>query len=224
MTGPVVSVLDGDTIEVLHNNRAERIRLNEIDCPEKGQAYGKRAKQAASALVFGKEVTVQTYGKDKYGRTIADVLLPNGTNVNHQLVKDGWCWWYRKYAPGDTVLEGLEKDAREAKKGLWVDPAPIPPWVYRKARRGQSLDLSDMLLLDAGTKDSASSRGPPALEAVEQNPSTSSVYPIIGNRRSRVYHRPDCPNYSQIAPQNRVPFTSAAEAEEAGYRVAGNCP
>jgi micrococcal nuclease len=80
-------------------------------------------------------------------RTLADVLLPDGTHVNHTLVKEGWCWWYRKYAPGDTVLEGLEKEAREAKKGLWVDPAPIPPWVYRKARRGQSLDLSDLVPL-----------------------------------------------------------------------------
>jgi len=88
-SGPVVGILDGDTIEVLHNSRPERIRLNGIDCPEKGQAYGKKAKQAASALVFGKEVTLQTYGKDKYGRTIADVLLLDGTNVNHELVKDG---------------------------------------------------------------------------------------------------------------------------------------
>ncbi len=54
-SGPVVSVLDGDTIEVLHNTHPERIRLNGIDCPEKGQAFGKRAKQAASPLVFGKE-------------------------------------------------------------------------------------------------------------------------------------------------------------------------
>ena len=90
-SGKVVSVLDGDTIEVLHNQRAERIRLNGIDCPEKGQAYGKRAKQATSALVYGKEVTLQTHGKDKYRRTIADVLLPDGTNVNHELVKEGWC-------------------------------------------------------------------------------------------------------------------------------------
>ncbi len=101
--GPVVRVLNGETIEVLHNNRAERIRLNGIDCPEKGQAYGNRAKQAASELVFGKEVTLQTFGLDKYGRIIADVLLPDGTNINHTLVKDGWCWWYRKYAPGDTT-------------------------------------------------------------------------------------------------------------------------
>ena len=66
---------------------------------------------AASELVLGKDVTLQTHGLDKHGRTIADVLLPDGTNVNHTLVKDGWCWWYRKYAPGDTVLEGLETEA-----------------------------------------------------------------------------------------------------------------
>ena len=136
ITGSVVSVIDGDTIEVLHNDKAERIRLSGIDCPEKGQAYGKRAKQAASDLVFGKEVTVQTYGHDKYKRTIGDVILPDGMNLNQELVKQGWCWWYRKYAPADTVLEGLETEAREAKKGLWVEPNPVPPWSYRKARRG----------------------------------------------------------------------------------------
>ncbi len=226
-SGPVVAVLDGDTIEVLHNQHAERIRLNGIDCPEKGQAYGKRAKQAASELVFGKEVTLQTFGKDKYGRTVADVLLLDGTNVNHALVKDGWCWWYRKYASGDAVLEKLEKEAREAKKGLWIDTAPVPPWVYRKARRGQSLDLSDLVPLDNETENSGSSRGPPQLGGVQPESSpdaTSSPYPIIGNRRSHIYHRADCPNYSQVAPHNRVEFNSAADAEGAGYRRAGNCP
>ncbi len=91
-------------------------------------------KKAASALVFGNEVRLQTYGKDQYGRTLADVLLPNGTNVNHELVKAGWWWWHRKYAPEDTVLEGLEKDARDAKKGSWGDPQPMPPWEWGGAR------------------------------------------------------------------------------------------
>jgi len=131
-TGPVVSVLDGDTIEVLHNQRPERIRLSGIDCPEKGQAFGNNAKHAASALVFGKKVTLQIHGKDKYRRTLGDVFLGDGTHVNHELVKDGWCWWYRKYAPGDTMLEGLEREARGAKRGLWADPYPVPPWEYRK--------------------------------------------------------------------------------------------
>ena len=75
------------------------------------------------------------------------------------LVKEGWCWWYRKYAPGNTVLEGLEKDAREAKKGLWVDPQPVPPWVYRKARQGQSLDLSDLVPLEGEPERSGATRG-----------------------------------------------------------------
>ncbi len=131
-SGPVVSVLDGDTLEVLHNQHPERIRLSGIDCPEKKQAFGQRAKQAASALAFGKDVTIQTHGHDKYRRTIGDVILPNGMNLNHELVKQGWCWWYRKYAPRDTVLEGLENEAREGRKGLWADPQPVPPWEWRK--------------------------------------------------------------------------------------------
>ena len=77
--------------------------------------------------MFGKDVTLQTHGYDKYKRTLADVILPDGTNVNHELVKQGWYWWYRKYAPGDTVLEGLEAEAREGRKGLWADPHPVPP-------------------------------------------------------------------------------------------------
>jgi micrococcal nuclease len=223
--GLVVSVLDGDTIEVLHNSRPERIRLNGIDCPENGQAYGKRAKQAASILVFGKDVSLQTFGKDKYGRTIADVRLLDGTNVNHRLVKDGWCWWYRKYAPLNTELEKLEKDARDNKKGLWVDPAPVPPWIYRKTKRGQALDLSDRMMLEAVATGKALSRGPPSLGIADlDHGASSSPYPIIGNRKSHIYHRPDCPNYSQIALKNRVPFNSESEAQQAGYHVAGNCP
>lgn len=54
--------------------------------------------------MFGKEVTVRTHGMDKYGRIIADVLLPDGSNLNNELVKDSWCWWYRKFAPKDLAL------------------------------------------------------------------------------------------------------------------------
>ncbi len=83
-------------------------------------------------MVFGKDVTLHRYGKDKYGRTLAAVFLPDGTNVNHALVKDGWCWRYRKYVRGDTEHEGLQKSARETKKGLWSDPQPVPPWEQKK--------------------------------------------------------------------------------------------
>lgn len=129
-----IAVLDGDTIEVLHNSRAERIRLNGIDCPEKGQAYGHKAKQAASALVFGKEVMLQTYGFDKNGHTIADVSLPDGTSLNLTLVKDGWCWWYPEYAPENVILAELQRRARRSGLGLWADPDPVPPWEWRKRK------------------------------------------------------------------------------------------
>ena len=91
-------------------------------------------KQAASDLVFGNEVTRQRFRKDKNGRTLADVLL-DGTHVNHTLVKDGWCWWYRKYAPRNTELARLEQQAREAKQGLWEGQTQIPPWQWGKRTR-----------------------------------------------------------------------------------------
>jgi len=91
-------------------------------------------KQAASELVYGKQVTLRTHGKDTYKRTRADVLLPDGMNFNQELVKQSWCWWYRTYAPGDTVLEELEKEAREARKRLWANPQPVPQWILRKAQ------------------------------------------------------------------------------------------
>lgn len=90
-TGQVVGITDGDSIHVMHNGRAEKVRLHGIDCPEKGQPFGRRAKQATSDLAFGQKVTIHNTGKDKYGRTVATVVLPSGKNLNHDLVKDGWC-------------------------------------------------------------------------------------------------------------------------------------
>jgi len=104
---------------------------------------------------------------------------------------------------------------------------PVPPWVFRKVKRGQSFDLSDVVPLETEAEGNVATRGPPQLGTGESEAApafATSPYPIIGNRRSHIYHRPDCPNYSQVAPKNRVSFISAAEAEAAGYRIAGNCP
>src|SRR5574339_18013 len=84
--------------------------LHGIDCPEKGQPFGKVAKWATSALVFGRTVTIQPHDTDRYKRVVAEIVLADATHVNQKLVKDGWCWWYRKYAPDDLVLEGFETE------------------------------------------------------------------------------------------------------------------
>lgn len=133
-TGKVVAVLDGDTIEVLHQGKAERIRLRGVDCPEKKQPFGQKAKQFTSMLVFGKTVTVVPSEKGRYGRTIGDVFLPTGANLSYELVRAGLAWWYQQYSD-DVVLAALELEAQLARRGLWIDPHPIPPWEYRHPKK-----------------------------------------------------------------------------------------
>ena len=89
--------------------------LQAADAPEKGQAVGQRSKQFASEVAFGKIVHIVEHGTDKYGRTLGDVILPDGANLNQELVRVGLAWWYRRYAPHDETLAGLEQQARR----LW---------------------------------------------------------------------------------------------------------
>ncbi len=133
-TGRVVGVSDGDTITVLHNGKGERIRLHGVDCPEKRQAFGNRAKQFTSSLVFAKTVMVQVLDQDRYGRTVGVVLLPDGRSLNHELVRAGLAWMYRRYT-NDQSLSDLEEEARVARRGLWADPHAVPPWEWRIARK-----------------------------------------------------------------------------------------
>ena len=132
LNGKVISIADGDTLTILVDHTQHRIRFNGIDAPERGQAFSTRAGQYAGDLVFGKTVTVNVLGKDRYGRLIGDITLPDSRNLNHEMVRAGLAWWFRKYAPADKALEHLEQEAREAKRGLWADPNPVPPWEHRR--------------------------------------------------------------------------------------------
>ena len=130
-SGKLVKVSDGDTVQVLHDGKAEKIRLEGIDCPEKAQPFGQKAKRFVLGLAAQKTVTVQVTGKDRYGRTLGTVVLPDGKNLNQELVRAGFAWHYRQYSK-DQTLTTLENEAREAKRGLWVDPNPVPPWDWRR--------------------------------------------------------------------------------------------
>ena len=118
----------------MHNGRAEKIRLYGIDCPEKGQAFGSKAKQFTSEQAFGKDVTVNVKDTDRYGRTVGIVILPDGRSLNEELVYQGLAWWYRKYSKSPR-LATFEMEARLAHRGLWADKNPIPPWEWRKTKR-----------------------------------------------------------------------------------------
>jgi micrococcal nuclease len=128
----VVGIADGDTITVLHEGKQIRVRLHGIDAPESGQAFGARAKQFTSSLAFGQTVTLRDRGHDRYGRLLAEVVLPDGRSLNREIVRAGFAWWFRKYAPSDQELAKLEAEARAERRGLWADPDPVPPWNYRR--------------------------------------------------------------------------------------------
>ncbi len=130
----VIHIADGDTITVLNDtNEKIKIRLNGIDCPEKAQAYGNKAKQFTKDLVQGEMVTIKAYDTDRYGRTIGDVIMEDGRNLNQEIVKAGFAWWYFKYSD-DRALGQLELDAKLAHIGLWKAKNPVPPWVFRKVK------------------------------------------------------------------------------------------
>lgn len=131
----VISVTDGDTVKVLHDGGPQTIRLNAIDCPEKRQAFGSKAKEFTASLCFKQTVTVVPHGHDRYQRTIADITLPDGRSLNAELVKAGLAWWYRKYAPDNKNLADLEQEARRKRVGLWQDPDPVAPWDFRHSKK-----------------------------------------------------------------------------------------
>ena len=142
-SGKVVGVDDGDTITVLHGKRPERIRLYGIDCPEKRQPFGNKAKQFTSGLVFGNVVEIEPVATDRYGRTVAFVRVENIT-VNEELIKEGLGWVYVRYCklPLCVDWQGLESEARFGKRGLWLEQGEIPPWEFRRQKRKHAVPVA----------------------------------------------------------------------------------
>lgn len=137
--GRVVGVQDGDTITVLDSsNENHRIRLQGIDAPEKGQAFGSKSGQTLSQAVFDRVVTVEWSKHDRYGRIVGKVLL-DGHDICVEQVSAGMAWHYKYYQDEQTLEDRklyaeVEDSARSAKLGLWIDPDPIPPWDFRHRR------------------------------------------------------------------------------------------
>lgn len=138
--GRVVGITDGDTIKVLDSSKTEiKVRLAGIDSPEKDQAFGQRAKQNLSDLVFGEEVRIDCRKKKSYERQVCVVYLADN-DINLEQVRAGMAWWSRKYAHEQSVqqrvdYEAAERNAIEEKRGLWADPSPVPPWEWRNGAK-----------------------------------------------------------------------------------------
>jgi endonuclease YncB( thermonuclease family) len=136
--GKVVAVKDGDTIEILANGKTITIRFAHIDCPEKKQPFGTKAKSFTSEHCFGQTVKVIHKNEyDRYKRLIAEIINEKGENVNQELVKAGLAWHFKKYS-ADTLYENLEIQARLQKTGVWSEDKPIAPWDWRGGKKNET--------------------------------------------------------------------------------------
>ena len=130
----VIGIKDGDTFVLLIDGKEQTVRLAHIDCPEKKQPFGNKAKQFATDLCFGKYITlVHQNGYDRNKRLITELILEDGRNVNKELVSNGLAWHFKKYSE-DVEYANLETEARKKKIGICSQPDPIAPWECRKSK------------------------------------------------------------------------------------------
>lgn len=134
MEGIVTNVLDGDTIEVTVDGKVVLIRLNGVDCPEDGQGFSAKARQFTTLHSLKKKVKIEKVDVDPRGRSVANVMLEDGTNLSYMIVSNGYGWHYKKFSK-DTKLGELEAEARKKKIGLWIEENPVSPWDFREKKK-----------------------------------------------------------------------------------------
>jgi len=194
-TARVVKVLDGDTLVVRADKRETIVRLHGIDAPEGGQAFGQVCRRVLSNMVNGESAVVSIVDTDRYGRTIATLTVA-GRDVGLELVRAGCAWHFRQYSNASAYAVA-EDDARSARRGLWQDASPTPPWLYRQARAPRR-ELAGRAGTDTGV-----------------------IGPFRGNVKSRVYHAPGCEHYSCASCTAVLETHEAAVA--AGFRPHAGC-
>jgi len=208
LRGRVVAITDGDTLTLLNTfKRQHKIRLAGIDAPETGQPYGKLAKHHLSEQLMNREITVVSQKIDRYGRFVGKVLF-QGRDVCLEQIRAGYAWIYADYeaelsSQDRARYTAAVQDAKVARRGLWAESSPQPPWAFRRASRsGVHQRLTEQTFRPLFAQASHS---------------------IVGNRRSRIYHLSTCPNWGDVSPKNRVEFETESAALAAGYRMAKNC-
>ena len=131
-TAKVIGIKDGDTVVVLDSlNNQTTLRLAEVDCPEKSQPFGTKAKQFTSDQIYRKTIKYVVTDTDRYGRSIAMIYYDNNKYLSAELIKNGLAWHYKRYSTSKD-LANFENSARLKKVGLWYDKNPIEPWEWRK--------------------------------------------------------------------------------------------
>jgi len=177
----------------MHDGKGEKIRLYGVDCPEKAQDFGQKAKQFCSDMVFGKTVDVESVVTDRYGRTVGIVRI-NGKCLNEELLRNGFAWQYKQYCDKSFCSEWkkLEEQARSSKAGLWSQPNPTAPLDFRHGGKGRN---SQPAMLSSGD--------------------------FHGNVSTHVFHSSTCKAYN--CKNCTEVFKNREDAIKAGYKPCGSC-
>lgn len=133
LSGTVIAVTDGDTVVFESGGERLRVRLTEIDAPEGDQPYGDASTELLTRLLSAGDVTLESAGTDRYGRTLGR-FYAGGVDVNREMVRQGGAWVYRDYMTDATFLDD-EAAARAEGAGLWSGDAPVEPWAWRRGDR-----------------------------------------------------------------------------------------
>jgi endonuclease YncB( thermonuclease family) len=139
LIGSVIGITDGDTLTLLVDRQAYKVRIASIDAPEKRQAWGEKSKSNLRRLAFNHEAVAECPKVDRWGRQICKVTV-NTVDIGLEQIKHGMAWWYRKYAKeqsadGQSAYESSELMAKMRRLGLWADTNPVPPWDFRNGNR-----------------------------------------------------------------------------------------
>jgi len=192
LTGKVVLVSEGDTLTV-QGKEPVTIRVEGIDCPEPGQPFSDKARQLTAGLVIGKVVRAAVTGKDSDGRTRARVCL-GAKCLAEELLRAGLAWHDRQRDPSESLAR-LEAAARAAKRGLWSEPRPTPPWTWRTTHKLPP--LKGTLVGEA--------RGTAAIDV---------THPVCVHLGARIAHWFTCPQARGLGCR----FTTAAQATSFGFK------
>ena len=203
--GKVVAVLDGDSLMVLDGRRQVEVRLHGVDAPEGGQAFGNVCKRTLSNLVFGKTAAVQIVDIDRYKRSVSRLTV-DGRDVGLEMIRAGCAWHYRQYS-NDASYAAAEQEARRARRGLWQDAKPVPPWIYRLPQKSPAAPPASRSLMESA--------------ATTKEATATASGPFHGNLSSRVFHAPSCPYYD--CKNCTAVFATRDAAVAAGFRPHVEC-
>ncbi len=202
LIGKVVAVHDGDTFTLQSGRTLYKIRLAEVDAPERAQVFGKQAHQFTAQMILGRTVRVDVVMVDRYDRRVGTVIVEDGRVLNEELVHAGLAWYYRVSPRKNERLQRLEHDAFAGKLGLWVEKAPLPPWEFRREAHI------------------------PAVPVTVQQVDYDRIfhYGLIGDSRTKKMRWPACKNYKLSRPKKAMVFHSLQQARSMGFQPAADCP